>query len=62
MNTYADFLARKAQLAGTGGFEPANLPGHLFGFQHDLVTWAVRQGRAAIFADCGMGKTPMALA
>jgi hypothetical protein len=33
----------------------------LFGFQTALVEWAVRKGRAAIFADCGMGKTIMEL-
>lgn len=59
---YEAFLARKAQLANTGGFEPIDLPSHLFDFQHALVEWAVRQGRGALFADCGMGKTPMELA
>ena len=62
MTTYNEFLARKAQLANTGGFEPTTLPGHLFDYQHDLVEWAVRQGRAGLFADCGLGKTPMELA
>lgn len=33
----------------------------LFEFQRDIVKWALRRGRAAIFADCGMGKTPMQL-
>lgn len=33
----------------------------LFEFQSDIVKWALRRGRAAIFADCGMGKTPMQL-
>ena len=37
------------------------LPDWLFGFQHDLVDWATRMGRAALFADCGLGKTPMQL-
>lgn len=60
--TYADFLATKAQHADGHGFEPVGLPGHLFPFQRDLTEWAVRQGRAALFADCGMGKTPMELA
>lgn len=59
---YSEFLARKAQLANTGGFEPTNIPGHLFGFQRLLTEWAIRQGRGAIFADCGLGKTPMELA
>jgi hypothetical protein len=59
---YEQFLARKAQLQNAGGFEPTDLPEHLFPFQRALVEWAVRQGRAAIFADCGLGKTPMSLA
>jgi superfamily II DNA or RNA helicase len=33
----------------------------LFPFQADIVRWALRRGRAAIFADCGMGKTAMQL-
>jgi len=33
----------------------------LFDFQRDIVKWALRRGRAAIFADCGLGKTPMQL-
>jgi hypothetical protein len=60
--TYEEFLARKAQLDNDGGFTPVDLPGHLFDFQRVLVEWATRKGRAAIFADCGMGKTPMSLA
>jgi hypothetical protein len=60
--TYADFLHRKAQLADAGGFDPTHLPDHLFNYQRDLVTWAVRHGRGALFADCGLGKTPMELA
>lgn len=59
---YEKFLARKAQLTNAGGFAPTELPGHLFDFQRTLVDWAVRQGRGALFADCGMGKTPMSLA
>ena len=62
MSTYADFLAAKSQRADGHGFEPTVMPDHLFDFQSELVQWAVRQGRAAIFADCGMGKTPMELA
>ena len=59
---YADFLAAKAQLEGNHGFDPTDLPGWLYEFQTDLVTWATRKGRAALFADCGLGKTPMQLA
>lgn len=59
--TYADFLERKTQLDAGGGFEPMLLPEFLFDFQNDLVEWAIRKGRAALFADCGLGKTPMQL-
>ena len=59
---YADFIAAKLQRADGHGFEPNTMPSHLFDFQAELVQWAIRQGRAAIFADCGMGKTPMELA
>jgi hypothetical protein len=61
MISYEEFLAAKAQLAHPGGFEPVSLPDFLFPFQRHLVDWAVRQGRAALFADCGLGKSPMAL-
>lgn len=60
--TYADFIASKGQLGDGLGFEPLIMPEHLFDFQADLVDWAIRQGRGALFADCGMGKTPMELA
>ena len=33
----------------------------MFKFQHDVVRWALRLGKAAIFADCGLGKTMMQL-
>lgn len=60
-SSYAAFLAARAQQHTGDGFEPAWLPDWLFDFQRDLVDWAIRMGRAAIFADCGMGKTPMQL-
>lgn len=62
MSAYAEFLVRKAQSGTRDGFEPTHMPDHLFGFQRHLVDWSVRQGRGAVFADCGMGKTPVALA
>lgn len=60
--TYEEFLSAKAQNTDDDGFMPTNLPAHLYDFQALLVEWAVRRGRGAIFADCGMGKTPMELA
>ena len=60
--SYAQYIRRKAQQNTGHGFTPSDMPAHLFDFQRDLTEWAIRQGRAAIFADCGMGKTPMELA
>ena len=59
--TYQEFLQRKSQLGGDYGFDPLFMPDCLFDFQKSLVEWACRKGRAAIFADCGLGKTPMQL-
>jgi hypothetical protein len=59
--SYSDFLFEKTQIAGNHGFEPVFMPEFLFDFQAELITWAVMKGRAAIFADCGLGKTPMEL-
>jgi hypothetical protein len=61
MTDYATFLEMKSQTRSPGGFAPLWLPDFLFDFQKTLVDWAIRRGRAAIFADCGMGKTPMQL-
>lgn len=58
---YQEFLQSKSQLNGDYGFDPLFLPDFLFDFQKALVEWACRKGRAAIFADCGLGKTPMQL-
>lgn len=33
----------------------------LFEFQLDIVAWVLRKGRAAVFCDCGLGKTFMQL-
>lgn len=54
-------LERKEHANSQDGFEPTFLPDFLFGFQRSLCDWSVRKGRAAIFADCGLGKTAMEL-
>jgi hypothetical protein len=61
VSDYAAFLACKAQDDARDGFEPLWLPEFLFDFQRELVSWALLKGKAAIFADCGLGKTPMQL-
>lgn len=59
---YGRFLDSKAQNGADAGFAPVWTPDFLFDFQHHLLEWAVRSGRAAIFADTGLGKTAMQLA
>lgn len=61
MGSYSAFLAKKSQVDNNSGFAPTFLPDALFPFQRSLVEWASRKGRAAIFADCGLGKTLMEL-
>ena len=58
---YEDFVASKRRAEVATGHNPSELNEHLFDFQHAIVTWAVRRGRAAIFADTGLGKTLMQL-
>jgi hypothetical protein len=54
---YEAFLEKKTQLSGDYGFEPVWMPDMLFPFQQACVEWACRKGRAALFEDCGLGKT-----
>lgn len=59
---YADFLERKALRCPSNGLASVpELSPSLFDFQRDITAWALRRGRAAIFADCGLGKTLMQL-
>lgn len=60
---YTDFLRTKRIKAPEVGFEidVERLHPSLFAFQCDIVKWAIKRGRAAIFADTGLGKTPMQL-
>ncbi len=59
---YEAFVAKKlglSQPTGLSSWQP--LSTSLFPFQRDLVTWALRRGRAALFASTGLGKTRMQL-
>jgi len=60
-SAYQKFLKGKRQRECQSGFPPIWMPDFLFDFQSHLVDWAIRKGRAALFADCGLGKTPMSL-
>lgn len=58
---YDAFIQSKRRAGVATGHKPGELNEHLFDFQHAIVSWAVRRGRAAIFADTGLGKTLMQL-
>lgn len=62
--SYQEFLQRKRIVSVPSGFDPdaTAFPELLFDFQRDVVGWACRRGRAALFEDCGLGKTPQQLA
>lgn len=59
--SYAEFLATKRIVSHPTGFEVEPSNPHLFEFQRDLVRWALKIGKAAIWADCGLGKSLMEL-
>lgn len=56
---YKDFLESKHKTVGYYGKEinRSNINNMLFDFQKDIVTWAIKKGRCAVFADTGLGKT-----
>jgi len=60
-NSYEAFIESKSQIGGNSGFKPLWMPDFLFDFQRALIDWSILKGRAAVFADCGLGKTPMQL-
>lgn len=59
MKTYSDFLNSKVLVYKGTGMEPNKIHPMLFDFQKDIVRFALKKGRAAIFADCGLGKSFM---
>lgn len=63
MEEYQEFLKRKLERATPSGFEKKKeeINPMLFDWQRDIDHWAMKRGRAALFEDCGMGKTPQQL-
>lgn len=63
MMNYTDFIDEKQKIIETAGIDlsPEDLNPKLYPFQKDIVRWALAKGKAAIFADCGLGKTAMQL-
>jgi hypothetical protein len=60
VTSYADFIQTKLRMHTDCGFE-AESSDRLYPFQREIVEWSLKRGRAAMFADCGLGKTPMQL-
>lgn len=60
---YQSFIASKEFVVKESGItvDKEDLNPMLYDFQKDIVRWALIKGKAAIFADCGLGKTPMQL-
>lgn len=56
---YNQFLKNKKLVDIPTGFkvDPETLNSNLLDFQLDCTAWALRRGRAALFEDCGLGKT-----
>jgi DNA modification methylase/superfamily II DNA or RNA helicase len=61
MVAYQQFLDSKRIRVLASGIEPGPINPMLFPVQRDIVRWCLRKGRAAIFADCGLGKSFMQL-
>ena len=57
MLDYATFLQKKSVTVPECGFESHEVNPKLFHWQTDIVHWALRKGKAAVFADCGLGKS-----
>jgi hypothetical protein len=58
---YEDFIATKSTRVESVGFDPGPMPEWMFPHQAALTSWALRKGRAAVFADTGLGKTSIEL-
>lgn len=60
---YTAFLAQKAKEATRSDLtiDPDHLSPSLHDWQKQIVSWAIKTGRAALWADTGLGKTRMQL-
>lgn len=56
---YADFIQQKQSRIRNVGFQPGDVHPMLFQFQADLTKWAIKKGKAALWAGTGLGKTFM---
>ena len=63
LKQYHAFLETKKQVAISSGFEKLKeqMCPAMFEWQKDIVFWALKKGRCALFEDCGLGKTIQSL-
>lgn len=54
---YEEFILSKQHTGVDTGFRPIWMPGMIKPFQQAMTEWSIRKGRAALFEDCGLGKT-----
>ena len=59
---YSEFIARKLTKVPPTGLQSFTLVDGMFDHQRVLTEWAIKRGRAAIFADTGLGKSRMQIA
>jgi hypothetical protein len=57
LDEYDSFIEGKTRQAESHGFDASPFTAPLFDWQAHVVRWAVKQGRCALFEDCGLGKT-----
>lgn len=60
---YNEFLQSKRFVLESSGFDvdKSEINPMLYDFQKDVVRWALKKGKACIFAGCGLGKSAMQL-
>ena len=58
---YGIFLKNKKLIDTPTGLDINSTNEQLFDFQRDIVNWSLKRGRACLFEDCGLGKTPQQL-
>ena len=60
---YEEFICTKRIRTASTGFDvpESDINHRLFDFQRDIVRWAVKKGKSAVFAGTGLGKTLMQL-
>ena len=62
VDQYQDYILSKIQTVKKSGFDPVDtINPMLFDWQAKVVGWALQCGRAALFEDCGLGKTAQQL-